>query len=54
MTNTTIRVNDKFFSLWAPCCWTTFSAPDSADRCIELHREYHNAQFRKGRRETEI
>lgn len=49
MTNT----NSKLFRLYAPCCWTEFCA-DSEARVVELHRDYHNTQFEKGRREAKI
>lgn len=48
MTNT-----PNLFTLWAPCCHTRFEAR-TQEEVIDAHRAYHNAQFRKGRREEPI
>lgn len=41
------------FALYAPCCHTEFVGA-TQEKVIEMHRDYHNLQFSKGRREAKI
>ena len=43
----------KLFYVYHRCCSTEFAAR-SEERCEEMHRDYHNYQYDKGRRTDRI
>lgn len=48
-----VTEGDALATVSAPCCRTEFTAR-SAERAESMHVEYHNSQWRRGRREFRI